>query len=99
MADYGRMDEPQLLRLLDTLPDGVSEIHFHPATDAGLSGGADRELAALTSPAVAARLGELAVSSVTFADLVPPLVGPSGPSGRAGRADRMVPDGPGRSSR
>jgi hopanoid biosynthesis associated protein HpnK len=93
MADYGRLDGPRLLRLLDNLPEGVTEIHFHPSTDAGLSGRADRELAGLTSPAVAARLGEPDLASVTFADLVSPRAAPSRP------AVRPVPDAPGRRNR
>jgi hopanoid biosynthesis associated protein HpnK len=82
MADYGRLDEVHLLRLLDRLPDGVTEIHFHPATDGGLSGRADRELAALASPAVADRLRRPDLRSVTFAELVP--ARPGQPSRRPG---------------
>jgi chitin disaccharide deacetylase len=53
------LTEPLLLRLLDHLPDGVSEIYCHPATrswegedNLPVSYRPERELEALLSPAV-----------------------------------------------
>ena len=57
--DSGVLTEPLLLRLLDHLPDGVSEIYCHPATrswegedNLPVSYRPERELEALLSPAV-----------------------------------------------
>jgi predicted glycoside hydrolase/deacetylase ChbG (UPF0249 family) len=79
MAESGRMDEPRLLRILTHLPQGVSEIYLHPATQ---SGGciapsmvgyrhAD-ELAALMSSQVRAAIATLTAADVEcggFSDL------------------------------
>ncbi len=76
LATTGRMTEAVVLDLIERLPAGVSELYFHPATrrDAELVRRMpdyqhDQELAALTSPAVAARLRELGVVRTTFREL------------------------------
>jgi hopanoid biosynthesis associated protein HpnK len=63
LAWSGHMTEARLLRLLPALPEGVSEIYFHPAAgrDAAIratmpSYEHEAELAALVSPAVRAAL-------------------------------------------
>lgn len=75
--DVGAMTEQRVLRMLDTLPDGVTEMFFHPATQAfaGADSGTDAyrwadELAALTSPAVRSALTRNAIASVTYGELV-----------------------------
>lgn len=66
LAWSGGFDEARLLRLIPQLPDGSSELYFHPA--AGRDAPIERfmpdyrhqdELAALLSPAVAASIGAL----------------------------------------
>jgi hopanoid biosynthesis associated protein HpnK len=64
LAWSGAMSETRILGLLPHLPEGVSEIYFHPTAD-----GRPGELAALLSPAVARRLAELGVAPVTYSDL------------------------------
>ncbi len=66
------MTEARLLGIVENLPDGVSEIYCHPATDdedgpAGYRHVA--ELVALTSPAVRARLLAMGLKPVGFTDL------------------------------
>jgi hypothetical protein len=72
LAWSGAMTEARLLGILEHLPEGVSEIYCHPATDDrdGPAGyrHAD-ELAALTSPAVRARAVALGLKPIGFADL------------------------------
>jgi chitin disaccharide deacetylase len=75
LAWSGGMTEERLLRLLPHLPDGLSEIYFHPAIGstpalaAAMPGyrHAD-ELAALLSPTVKARIAELGIRRVTYGD-------------------------------
>lgn len=72
IAWSGAMTESRLLGVLDHLPDGVSEIYCHPATDD--EGGPPgyrhaAELTALTSPSVRARVTALGLKPVGFADL------------------------------
>lgn len=74
--DVGAMTEARVLHMLDTLPDGVTELFFHPATGpfAGADAGTERfqwagELAALTSPAVRDALTRNGIESVTYGDL------------------------------
>jgi hypothetical protein len=70
------MDEKRLLRLLPFLPEGVSEIYFHPATRqtpalaAAMPGyrHAD-ELAALLSPAVRRQVEMLGLTLTSYSDL------------------------------
>jgi hopanoid biosynthesis associated protein HpnK len=68
----GRMIEERVLRLLPHLPDGTSEIYFHPATErrpALPDYRGPEELAALTSPAVRRRIDELGIALIGYADL------------------------------
>jgi hopanoid biosynthesis associated protein HpnK len=73
IAWSGGMVEERVLRLLPHLPDGVSEIYFHPAAEA--DGGAVRgyrrreELAALLSPHLRQRLAELGIALSRYGDL------------------------------
>ncbi|MHB8815034.1 MAG: hopanoid biosynthesis-associated protein HpnK [Steroidobacteraceae bacterium] len=64
VSDSGSMDEARLLEFLGKLPDGVTEIYLHPATESGTAiapGMAgyrhEDELAALLSPRVRAAVG------------------------------------------
>lgn len=74
--DAGALTEERVLRILDRLPDGVTEIFFHPAT--GAFACADRgteryawaqELAALTSPRVRDAIARNGIASVTYGEL------------------------------
>jgi len=72
----GHLNTDSVLALIDRLPDGVSEMYFHPATRrtselAALMPGYDNEgeFAALTNPAVKRCLQALGVTPVGFADL------------------------------
>ena len=73
------MTEERILGLLPHLPEGVSEIYFHPATEMALPLRADmpgyrpaEELAALVSPGVRRRIEELGIRLVSYADLATP---------------------------
>ncbi len=77
MNASGRMQEDYILRLLACLPEGVSEIYFHPATrgwgrdDPLLEDyRPDEELSALISPVIRKRLNELGIKATTFGELV-----------------------------
>lgn len=74
--EAGALTEERVLQILETLPDGVTEIFFHPATAA--FSGADRgtetfrwadELAALTSPRVRATIERNRIVSTTYGEL------------------------------
>lgn len=74
--DVGAMTEERVLRLIDALPDGVTEMFFHPATGpfAGADSGTQAyrwadELAALTSSAVRSALERNAIGSITYGEL------------------------------
>lgn len=76
MNDSGRMDAALVARLLDHLPEGVTEIYFHPATrrspeiDRHMADYShEAELDALTSPAVWEKLQGADVQRVAFGDL------------------------------
>jgi hypothetical protein len=76
LAWSGAMTEERVLRLLPHLPDGVSELYFHPATERTprLVKTMPRyrhrdELAALLSPALAKRVGECGIGLVGYGDL------------------------------
>jgi hopanoid biosynthesis associated protein HpnK len=78
LAWSGAMTEARVLELLSRLPDGVTELYFHPAT--GLTPGLARtmptyrhadELAALLSPAVRGAIERLGVPVTSFSALVP----------------------------
>lgn len=61
LAWSGHFTADRLLGVLPHLPEGVTELYFHPATAGGFSGGAEGydyagELAALTDPRVAEAL-------------------------------------------
>ena len=77
--DVGAMTEARVLQMLENLPDGVTELFFHPATGpfAGADAGAERfqwteELRALTSPAVRESLARHRIESTTYGALTAP---------------------------
>lgn len=74
--DPGAMTTDRVLRMIRALPEGVTEMFFHPATGpfAGADAGTERyawaqELAALTSPQVRDTLDERAVQRITYGQL------------------------------
>lgn len=76
LNDVGAMNESRVLRMLDALPDGVTEVFFHPATGpfAGADAGTEafqwkEELNALTSPAVKEALTLKGIENTTFGRL------------------------------
>jgi hopanoid biosynthesis associated protein HpnK len=76
LAWSGRFDEQRFLRLIPQLPDGVSEIYLHPATEripalaASMPGYRQKqELAALSSPAVKRLIAGLGIRLVSYGDL------------------------------
>ncbi len=75
LAWSGNMIEERALRLLPHLPDGTSEIYFHPATKrtpalvAAMPGYRHtEELAALLSPAVRERIATLGIKLASYGD-------------------------------
>lgn len=76
VTDSGAMDEAALLRCIARLPDGVSEIYLHPATQNGLTPAMSRyrhreEFAALLSPRVRAALEHSGAATGGFGNLWP----------------------------
>jgi hopanoid biosynthesis associated protein HpnK len=78
LAWSGGMGEERVLALLPHLPDGISEMYFHPAVErtreleVAMPGYRGRdEFAALTSPAVRRRIDELGITLVSYSDLTP----------------------------
>jgi predicted glycoside hydrolase/deacetylase ChbG (UPF0249 family) len=76
LAWSGGMVEARILGLLPHLPDGVSEIYFHPATESTPSLVAAtpsyrhlEELAALLSPLLRSRIADAGIRLVTYSDL------------------------------
>lgn len=74
--EAGALTEERVLQILERLPDGVTEIFFHPATApfAGADRGTERfqwveELAALTSPRVRGAITRNGIESVTYGEL------------------------------
>ncbi len=76
VTEAGALTEQRVLQLLENLPDGVTEIFFHPATQA--FDGADRgtegyawegELAALTSPLVRDAIARNGLVSTTYGEV------------------------------
>jgi hopanoid biosynthesis associated protein HpnK len=74
--DAGAMTEPRVLRLLADLPEGVTEMFFHPASKpfAGADPGTENyawaaELAALTSPRVREVLALRQIERVTYGEI------------------------------
>jgi chitin disaccharide deacetylase len=74
--EAGALTEERVMRILAELPDGVTEVFFHPAISA--FAGADRgteayawagELAALTSPRVRDAIARYAIVSTTYGEL------------------------------
>jgi chitin disaccharide deacetylase len=77
--EAGRLDEPSLLALVDSLPAGDFELGCHPGEgaphipeDPAWTYGWQAELEALTSPQVKARLRERDIALVTYASLRAP---------------------------
>ncbi len=78
IARSGGMDESVLLEAIERLPEGVTEIYCHPATQSGAVIGASMpgyrhadELAALLSPRVRERVEALGIARGGFTDLLP----------------------------
>jgi hopanoid biosynthesis associated protein HpnK len=76
LAWSGGFDEERFLRLIPHLPDGVSEIYLHPATERSLALAAampgyrqKQELAALLSPAVKRLIAGFGIGLVSYGDL------------------------------
>lgn len=76
MFDTGAMTTEQTLRVIGRLPDGVTEIYFHPATrrcpeiDRAMPEYRhEQELAALTSPLVKEALQAANIERISFGDL------------------------------
>jgi hopanoid biosynthesis associated protein HpnK len=74
--EAGAFTETRVLQILETLPEGVTEIFFHPATQAFADAdpGTERfqwanELVALTSPAVRAAIERNGIASITYGEL------------------------------
>ncbi|MFL5345741.1 MAG: carbohydrate deacetylase [Hyalangium sp.] len=74
--EAGRLDEPTLLTLLDSLPEGDFEVGCHPGEgtphvpeDPAWTYGWQSELEALTSPRVRARLQERGITLTTYGHL------------------------------
>ena len=72
----GGMTEARVLGLLPHLPEGVSEIYFHPAVASNAAFAAampgyrhTEELAALVSPKVGHRIEELGIELVSYGEL------------------------------
>lgn len=71
MNDTGNMTSGVVLRLLQHVPHGITEMYFHPAAAApGMQADPrERELAALTDPAVAAALRDSGIGMIGFGDI------------------------------
>jgi hopanoid biosynthesis associated protein HpnK len=76
MHDSGRMTSDLVEKLVRELPDGVTEIYFHPATrrcaeiDRHMADYChEAELAALTSPTVSAAMSAAGIQRIAFGDL------------------------------
>lgn len=76
IAWSGGMTEERVIPLIPHLPDGVSEIYFHPARErtAPLVAAMPRyrhgeELAALLSPSLRSRIAELGIRLASYSDL------------------------------
>jgi hopanoid biosynthesis associated protein HpnK len=73
MNDSGHMTLDLFLRFLKYLPDGVTEIYFHPVISKINSnrkgGNSEKEFEALTSPHVRQTIFELGIQLVGFSDL------------------------------
>jgi hopanoid biosynthesis associated protein HpnK len=83
LNDSGAMVEARVLQFLDWLPDGVSELYFHPATrwwpgvdNLPADYRAVDEFAALMSDAVKAKIKSLGVTPVPFREAFGSAAGP-----------------------
>jgi hopanoid biosynthesis associated protein HpnK len=68
----GHLDEDYVVRVIDRLGEGTSELYFHPAADTGGTpppAEAQLEVEILTSPRVRQALEARAIELITFADL------------------------------
>lgn len=68
----GHLTEPYVLGVIDRLPEGVTELYFHPAADTGgvpPSAAAQREVEILTSRAVREALDRHGIRLTTFREL------------------------------
>lgn len=62
LSDTGAMTAVRTRKLLDALPDGVTELYFHPAID-------NADYRALVDPGIAASLAQRGVTPIPFAAL------------------------------
>lgn len=73
LNDTSHMTRDRVLTLLRELPDGVTEMYFHPATSRSpeMPAGAQcqEELLALTDPQVAQLVRDAGITMITFTDL------------------------------
>jgi predicted glycoside hydrolase/deacetylase ChbG (UPF0249 family) len=76
VAESGRLGEDRLLRAIDRLPEGTSELICHPGTDGAAIGAAyawgfswDEETRALTAPRVREALVRRGVALVSYREL------------------------------
>lgn len=68
----GHLSERYLLGVIGRLPDGITELYFHPAADVGATPPApatQRDLQVLTSPAIRAALTRAGAVLTNFAEL------------------------------
>ena len=77
MRDTGRMSADRVLALVSQLPEGTSELYFHPAvrrspeTPWPTHYACEEELDALTSPVVVAALKASGIHRISFSELSP----------------------------
>ena len=79
--DTGHFTADRVLALLPHLPDGISELHFHPAAARATAAveenpdrvgfESDQELSALLDPRLAQVLDAAGIKRITFADIAP----------------------------
>lgn len=76
LADTGAMTEAKVLEILEQLPDGVSEMYFHPAATSPVAASAyathyqyEEEYRALTSAAVRQKLEDIEIRPCTYETL------------------------------
>lgn len=69
-TDSCMLEEPRLVRLLEAVPDGVSELMCHPGADGDAPGLRGRELDALMSPAARRAVQRRHIRLARFADVV-----------------------------
>lgn len=82
----GRLTERYLLGVIERLPEGITELYFHPAEDLGATPptlGTQRDLQLLTSPAIRAALTRAGAVLTNFAELAGAAGGRSSQSPRA----------------